>query len=230
MRLILSLLALSVLWAAPASAQWTWHIDGRIGAMAANARVLGPGQALLLGDSITEGFWWNQVCGGRQINGGIGWAGAVTLLPRVGEILSATQPAVVTVLLGINDATIQALSGRPIEEWATYYDALVQKIVASGATPVLLTILPFEARAAERYSLTGLQAMNAHIRLFASEHNYPLIDTYATFAGPDGYMPVGSTTDGVHLVNATYRKLYYEGMEPALTAGWARRGKNCSGL
>lgn len=133
-----------------------------------------------------------------------------------------------TMLVSANDASHSNLAARSKETFTARYTKIVGKIAARGAIPVLMTILPFEQNGpfgAAWFDITEIRYFNSFIRSFAELRNYPLVDIYATFVGPEGYMPAGRTIDGAHLGNRAYRDLYYAGFEPAPTMGSAQRGK-----
>lgn len=114
---------------------------------------------VFLGDSIThqrlytqyvEDFFYQRFPN-RRIrfhNAGIGGAKAWDALARVGRDVLAYKPRYVTILLGMNDGQYQPFNP---EIYATYHQnmtALVEKIRAGGATPVLMSPTMFDARAA----------------------------------------------------------------------------------
>lgn len=103
------------------------------------AHIVLPGKPIWLGDSNTEGMWWNYVCAttGWVVNGGIGGIGVKGLKDNIAGIIAQAQPSVATLMVGTNDANA-GLVGTPDDlAWETNYTALVDALVAAGVTPTL---------------------------------------------------------------------------------------------
>lgn len=226
MRWLAAILAAVVL-AAPAQANT--HAEIRAAMAATHAMIAGQGRALLLGDSIIEGFWWNQVCGGFQVNAGIGGATAGVLHSQADGILTLTQPSVVLLMIGVNDARLDV--PFDLEAWKVKYNGIVYRMYQSGATMILYTVMPVEQGKPLGdlyFDPARIVAMNAHIAAVAANYDAVYRDVWSAFQ-VNGFMPPGGTVDGVHPSRDTYVTLH--GMIQAdLTTAWARRGKPCSGF
>lgn len=197
--------------------------------IASHSAVLGQGRILFLGDSLTEGLWWNTACGDSVVNAGLGGAGAAGLLTYIEPILAAARPSVVVVMIGVNDATREA-PGQPanqstVENFAPRLSQLLDAIVASRARAAILTILPVEKAGGlgdAYFDSNAIRQFNAVIRAEAQARGLPLVDAYIDFAGPDGFMHAGWSIDGVHLYgapgNSPNRLLYDHFVEGARQA------------
>jgi lysophospholipase L1-like esterase len=206
------------------------HAYFRIAIMRLQTQIVGTGSVLLLGDSIIEGFWWNTVCG-KHINGGIASAGILIFQKFLDDILHATRPKIVTLMIGVNDSQ-RIMDPIDFEKWCMDYDEIVSKIVGWGALPVLFTIIPVEKDKPLGdiyFDTERIKAQNAHIRRLAGEKNYILFDSYNLLAGEDGFMLKGGTIDGVHPSKTTYVRLY-SFYQKAIKKAWGRIGKPCPGI
>lgn len=227
MRFVLALLV--ALIALPAAAGE--HADARVAMVTMQHNSVGDGRVLRLGDSIAEGFWWDSVClrnaNGWMINGGIGWAGVQTISDKLPQMLATAKPAIVTLMIGVNDTTIG--NTQTLADWAAVYDGIVQAIIKSGATPVLYTILPVAEGAALGslyFDQAKIDERNAHIKAYAAARNLLHYDLDQIFKNEGGYMLQQYTYDGVHLTGAGYAQLFYK-IQDGVIAARARRGQNC---
>lgn len=205
------------------------HDKVRLFIIKLQASQAGYGRAVLLGDSITEGLYYNTVCGSPIINAGIGGIGVRGMLDFLPAILQATRPSVVVVLLGVNDAYGKSVPLSSLSRWSVGYDHLVNAIISFGATPVLMTILPVEKGkplGAQSFDEQAIKYFNQQIRKIAKAHKIPLVDTYKMWANSGGYILRGSTVDGVHLTGKAYKRLYDEFKE-AVSKGFAKRDRPC---
>lgn len=206
-----------------------YHAQLREGAVSSQTRIAGTGRALLIGDSIAEGFWWNTICSGRIINSGVGGAGAQIIRDHAASFIQRSSPQVVIIAVGVNDAKTDVLPD--INDWKLWFNGIVLSAHQAGATMVIETIMPVEANKPLGdgfFSTPTIQAYNAHIRQVATNYGAVLNDNYVAFANAQGLMPAGRTFDGVHPSNALYGDIYNRRVT-ALTAAWAKRGKNCAG-
>ena len=158
-----------------------------------------------VGDSIVEGLSLREVAGFTVSNAGIGGAGVRTFLGRTADILPHAQGTTVLLAIGVNDVNRgHAFSAKA---WETDYRELSAQLAAGAASFIVQTVLPVEKRRPwgdQFFPAERIAAMNDIIRNVAKERGYRLIDMHARFAGKDGFMPAGATTDGVHLTGASY--------------------------
>jgi hypothetical protein len=208
LRIRAAFLACLALLSLPSSAGEVDHWTARVNMMASHAAVLGSGRTLFLGDSLTEGLWWNYACG-PAVNAGMGGIRISALLSHINAIMAATRPAVVVILVGINDATRMA-PGQPADPatvgaFSGRYSQLLDAITTHGAKPALLTILPVERVGPlgdAYFDSNAIRQFNSAIRAFAANRGLPLVDAHSNFVGADGFMHAGWSIDGVHLYGA----------------------------
>lgn len=91
------------------------HKDVRIFFIQQQARQAPKGSILLIGDSITEGLFTEQMCGLAVLNAGIGGAGVTTFRKLVTQVSQEIKPSVVVISLGVNDARAQP--GMSLPQW-----------------------------------------------------------------------------------------------------------------
>ena len=121
------------------------HWDVRTLMIKWRAEQMAPGEIVLLGDSITEGLWLDSVNGHAVLNAGIGGAGVSFIDDKVSDFLGKSKRSFVVVLVGVNDAHWQkSLNEQYVKRWTSRYSEMVTRIEATGARPILMTILPVE--------------------------------------------------------------------------------------
>lgn len=120
-------------------------------------------------------------------------------------LLERLRPEAAVIALGIND-----VSGweEDCDVFADRYARLCALFEKAGARLFVSTILPVERNKMWGDAMdTGLIALfNKAIAGIAAKKGYGLIDSHKALAGPDGMMPRGLTTDGVHLSEEGYRR------------------------
>lgn len=114
---------------------------------------------VFLGDSIThqrlytqyvENFFYQRFPE-RRIrfhNAGIGGARAWDALARLDRDVLSYKPRYVSILLGMNDGSYRPFDVETFETYRTDMTAVVERLRASGAVPILMSPTMFDARAA----------------------------------------------------------------------------------
>ena len=121
---------------------------------------------VFLGDSIThqclytqyvEDFFYQRMPHIRLKfhNSGVGGARAWDALARFDEDVAAYKPKYVSILLGMNDGTYQAFNQATFDAYHQDMTAVVEKIVATGATPLLMTPTMYDSRASRLFPRQG---------------------------------------------------------------------------
>lgn len=114
---------------------------------------------VFLGDSIThqclytqyvEDFFYTRFPGKRINfhNAGIGGAQAWDALQRIDRDVLSYKPKYVTILLGMNDGHYRPFDQPTFDMYMKDMTEVIEKIKASGATPILMTPTMYDARAA----------------------------------------------------------------------------------
>lgn len=209
------------------------HTQAKIAMFGFQKQACPAAMSLWIGDSNTEGMWWNYVCGnssgGWIINGGIGGETVKGYLDALPQIMSQTSPQFVTVAIGTNDAAA-TLVGTPSDiAWETNYTTLVDTLLAAGKRVALFTIPPVEQNKplGEGYFLTSqIQRFNSHIRALAASRGLILKDIYMLWANSQGFAAAGSTVDGVHHTR-TKQVAYYYQLEDAIRTMRSAVGLSC---
>jgi lysophospholipase L1-like esterase len=125
-------------------------------------------------------------------NAGVGGDDAGEALARFDTAVAPYNPDVVPIVLGINDA----VSGRTLAAYAADMRAIVAKVRAINALPVLFTVAP-------NLNTGGIQQRiadeNDWLRVYSSENGIPLVDTNAPLTDPaTGSYLTAYDLDGTH--------------------------------
>jgi lysophospholipase L1-like esterase len=148
-----------------------------------------------IGDSQTEGLWDGDDSSGLlgfadrlattldRLYPGLQYANLAVRGRRVGDVLSdqlpqalSMQPDLITVCVGMNDAT---LPGSAFERALVQLDILHAKLAESGAT-VVTTTFPNVAKTLPvgRLLAARIVRINTVIRTAATQHGFGLVDLY----------------------------------------------------
>lgn len=158
-------------------------------------------QIVFLGDSIThqclytqyvEDYFYTRHPGMRLKfhNAGVGGAKAWDALERFDRDVAQYQPRYVTVLLGMNDGRYQAYDEQILQTYVADMQQVIDRIKATGATPILMTPTMFDSRAARMQDrehpqdkLTFYNSVLAYfgtwLREVAVENGYGFVDMYS---------------------------------------------------
>jgi len=189
------------------------HFDERIAAIKKEIAALPAdttGTIVMLGDSITQGFFngsmpktidgitvVNEGISGDQIDRPTSNTGVVTRL----DLVKQAKPAVVFVLIGINDMW----GGKETPEATiTQYEDMAKKLKATvpDAKIVYQSIFPTSKKNA--YLNEGVKKVNERIKQLASESGDMYLDMHPILADEKGELKAEFTGDGVHLTKAGY--------------------------
>jgi lysophospholipase L1-like esterase len=158
---------------------------------------------VFLGDSIThqclytqyvEDFFYQRMPHIRLKfhNSGVGGARAWDALARFDDDVAAYKPKYVSVLLGMNDGTYQSYDQATFDAYHRDMTSVVEKIVAAGATPIVMTPTMYDSRASRLFPRQGrtysdglLQQYNSvliyygtWLREVAAENGYGFVDMW----------------------------------------------------
>lgn len=164
-------------------------------------------RCILLGDSITDGFYVHSLAGYEVFNAGIGSARVSNLYEVASKLVQASGIQVAILCIGVNDAN------REIEfsatEWEYLYRNLCQDIARYVSVLYVQTIFPVEEKKPlgdSYFDSESIRIMNDCIRNIASQEGYILIDAFNAFSTAEGFMQEGGTVDGVHPSPVTYSR------------------------
>ncbi|MGY4396083.1 lysophospholipase L1-like esterase [Sphingomonas sp. UYAg733] len=105
------------------SGRWQDYEQRRLGVMQAIVRQMGPGQMLIVGDSIVEMQSLPPICGLVPINAGISGARSQDLHGFATAAIGLTGPSRVVFAVGVNDL----LQGTDLKQWTAQTTELVDK-------------------------------------------------------------------------------------------------------
>jgi len=157
------------------------------------------GGVLLAGDSITEGWLWQDVDLGVQVsNHGIGWDTVTGLQSRLPQMLRH-NPNKIFILIGTNDIGYQ----RDIKVMADELKTIIQTFQREKpkAQIYIQSVMPREAQA-----LPMVRDINASYKSLAEDQGVNYIDLTPVFAAPNGILKPELTDDGLHLNAQGYEK------------------------
>ena len=105
--------------------------------------------------------------------------------------------------LGVNEISY------PTTTFISKYTELLDKIIAAqpGAEIYIISVLPVtRAKSAGGvYTMTRINAYNEALYDLAAEKNCRYLDVCSALIGDDGYLPSGSTWDGIHFQPSGYK-------------------------
>jgi len=160
----------------------TRHRDVRAFMILSQARQVPKKSIVLIGDSITEGLYTEQVCGLAVLNAGIGGAGVATSSDMINEIYEETKASVMVIALGVNDArAAPGNESHAVEKWSHDYLDLIKKVKRTGATSVLMTVLPVERDkplGSKFFNARQIRMMNQEIRRIAAAEGTILAESF----------------------------------------------------
>lgn len=191
---------------------------------------------VFIGDSLTHLFEghpgmpdrgdrvWVEYYGKRNaLNLGYGWDRTQNVLWRLsnGEFAGQT-PRLVVLLIGSNNltGTANAVTNSP-DEIADGIWAICRLITAASPTSRILLMGVFPRSTPNDPLRTRVREINAILKAGVGQHRTAtFLDIGERFLAADGSIPVTVMSDGVHLVEASYR-IWAEAIEP-FVAGTSR--------
>jgi lysophospholipase L1-like esterase len=201
----------------------TTHWDVRSDIYLMHREIAGPDAAVIIGDSITEGFYWNKLGRCSVVNAGFAGITATEMMKYVKLLLRDGAPKFAIIMLGSN----------PDQDLSTFrrsYKQIVQRFSRSGSTVIVVSVPPIESEKIPMgmsRSMETIAAMNGIIKdEIAAPLGLEYVDLYSKLT-TDGKAVPGSTTDGIHFSAESYR-IDYDLLDKALQHQIAVTGKNCA--
>ena len=177
--------------------------------IASHRAAVGPGGLLFVGDSLVEGFYWNQVGSLPVLNAGYSGIWTEALEPRVPLLLKSAEPSIAVLLVGTNDAkkdcTESALDGA-----MEHFDTILRHFEAAAVPVIVMTPPPIERakRLTNFYSADAMASLSRRIVQIANGRAAAIADLHTAFGDGEGAAREGLTTDGVHMSARAYRQLH----------------------
>lgn len=138
------------------------------------------------------------------VNAGVGGTKTDSMLARIDQYVTPYAPTAVSILAGTND-----IDENPNWESVTLpgykanMQAIVAKILAMGATPIICTVIPNTSGGTTRRVRT--QQVNQWLRWYAASNGFPLVDFHRALVDPaNGQFAAGMSTDGLHQTAAAH--------------------------
>jgi lysophospholipase L1-like esterase len=184
--------------------------------MLLKASQTGSAPIVLIGDSVTEGFYLNSLAGCPAVNLGFGGARLQSIASRVAGLLPAIKPRAAIVMVSINNACLP--DGDPESlSFQADLSGLVYTICQTTRHVALMTITPFEtwkpAFAPFRPQVDAINALamvpyvnrtNGSIWTVGNYYGIPVYDLYSATRAADFTALPGTTIDQVHPSAAGY--------------------------
>ena len=193
---------------------------------------IGQGRVMVIGDSQVENLAYDEACGEPVVMFGVSGMRAHDLIQGppgyqnslISEIVQIAKPSVVVIALGINDLARDGYN-QWVQDWfyvPLYFKQLSVPVVLLNIAPTEATVSP-PLQAWNNPSL--LAAFNMYTTQVGIVENIPVVDLAITLA-PTGYLPPGSTFDGLHF-KGQEAKLFWDQIVSAITIGRQKIGKGC---
>ncbi len=203
------LFALFVCSPAFSDSYWGPHWQSRDATVSSNVSLLGQGDVVLLGDSNTEMFWWNQNAGCQLVNAGYGGARVSDLVPRALWLAPLARPKLVHIMLGTND--LPYADATHLSQLTADLRNIIQQFKAVGSHVVVWPIPPV---AADYPAAANRDVINNAVQVAAGAEGvnwdwwWPRqITTGGAESGPAA--PGALIGDGVHLSSSSQTSRYY---------------------
>ncbi|RCV47827.1 GDSL-type esterase/lipase family protein [Marinitenerispora sediminis] len=175
--------------------------------------IVGRGDIVLLGDSLTEGGAWQELLPGLPVrNLGVGGDTAAGVRRRLRPVAEG-RPAQVFLLIGTNDVAL----GRDLDAIAADTAAILAEL--RRATPRTRLHLQSVPPRTAPYT-ARIRDLNARYQRAAAEHGAQYLDLWPALADAEGRLRAEFTADGLHLLPAGYRAWTGE-LRPRLAAAGA---------
>jgi lysophospholipase L1-like esterase len=160
---------------------------------------------LFYGDSITSAWPLHEFFPNHSVlNRGIGGDSVYGLYDRMADDVFPYQPKRVFMLIGING--IQ----EPAERIVAHIQSLAERLVASGTTVALSSILPLrEPDNWDRFQYQDkIVEINGALATYAAAQGHPFLDYHAAVRDETGQLAAEhARPDGTHVTFAAYRRM-----------------------
>lgn len=202
------------------------HWDVRSAIYLMHRSIAGSDATVLIGDSITEGFYWNKIGDCAVVNAGFGGITTTAMTRYIESILRDGAPKYAVIMLGSNpdfDSNINP----DFRLFQQSYTQIVDRLMQAGTTVIVVSIPPVEPEKLRvKRSMEAISTMNRVIRdEIAAPRGLEYIDLYSKLTINGKAVP-GATTDGIHFAPDSYR-IDYKMIDDALKSAVEKTGKSC---
>ncbi|MBB2818984.1 UNVERIFIED_ORG: lysophospholipase L1-like esterase [Rhizobium esperanzae] len=202
------------------------HWDVRSAIYLMQRAVVGQDATVLIGDSITEAFYWNKIGDCAVVNAGFAGINATNMTKYVEVLLRGGAPSYAIVMLGSNPDLGPDLK---TDMWLfkRSYLQIVDRLREKGTTVILVSVPPIEPEKIKGpRTIESIVRMNSIIKdEIAASRGLEYVDLYGKMT-INGKAYPGSTTDGIHFTPESYR-IDYKMLDNALQHQIAATGKPC---
>jgi len=176
-----------------------------------NAPQPGKTRAVLLGDSITDGWRLNEYFPDKDyINRGISGQTTGQMLGRMQQDVINLKPAVMVLLAGTNDIA------RGVQLEAIQYNITMIAALAEAAKikPIFASVLPVHDynmaqnpawEVTKRRPMETIRALNQWLLAFCQQRGHRYLDYFSSMVDSSGYLQKDLADDGLHPNSAGYR-------------------------
>lgn len=165
------------------------------------------GKVVMLGNSITNNCWWNELLGlspSEVINRGISGDTILGILARLDEVVDE-NPSRICLLAGVNDM-LEDKDVAKEEVWSRYVQLL--EAIREHMPDVDLTIsstLPLNPMTSFYPGVNEKVAyLNAQLKANAQKYGYSYVDVAPVLMDENGDLSNKHTCDGIHLLPSAY--------------------------
>lgn len=171
-----------------------------------NTLPLPEGATVMLGNSLTNNAWWEELLDTDCWNLGISGDTSEGLLMRLDSICNA-RPGRIFLMISVNDF-INDSTVTAARVWENYRDILKQirtslpetRLYVQSTLP-LNPVSPYWPKRNEQIRL-----LNGLLAGYASEYGYEYLDVAALVSDSEGNLDRSLTADGIHLLPEAYRR------------------------
>lgn len=177
--------------------------------ISAHRAAAGPGGLLFVGDSIVEGFYWNRMGPFSVLNAGYSGIWAEALEPRIPLLLKSTEPALVVLLVGANDAK-KDCSGSSLDDALRHFEQIVGHCESASAPLIVMTPPPVERakRLTRFYAVDAMVSLSRRILEASHGRAVGIVDLQTALSDGECAARTGMTVDGIHLSPEGYRLMH----------------------
>ena len=160
-----------------------------------------PVKVVFLGDSITEGGYWNEIFPSVNIvNRGIGGDTTGNVLDRIDQVFKL-KPEKIFLMIGVNDLNRKLGPNVAISNYIKLFDLIDKKLPTTDL--YIQSVLPVN-NLWKIIDNTYIPALNVTLKDQANQRGYTYIDLHSKFSNSNGELKYNLSNDGIHLLGTGY--------------------------